>query len=107
MCTCRDAARQRIYRTSKMIEAGVPAQRESAVTKLFTAEAVWQIVDHALQVLGGIGYTTDFPVQAIFRNARLMRIGAGPAQLMKFLIARDLLKEVTAPTGPGGGGSGD
>src|SRR2546422_17383 len=65
MYTCLDAARQLIYRTAKMIEAGVPAQRESAVTKLFTAEAVWKIVDHAMQVLGGIGYTTDFPVQAI------------------------------------------
>ncbi|PYM93627.1 MAG: acyl-CoA dehydrogenase [Candidatus Rokuibacteriota bacterium] len=89
-----DAARQLIYRTAKMIEAGRPAQRESAVTKLFTAEAVWKIVDHAMQVLGGIGYTTDFPVQAIFRNARLMRIGAGSDEIMKFLIARELLREV-------------
>jgi len=89
-----DAARQLIYRTARMIEAGVAAQRESAVTKLFTAEAVWTIVDHAMQVLGGIGYTTDFPVQAIFRNARLMRIGAGSDEIMKFLIARELLKEV-------------
>ena len=94
MYTCLDAARQLVYRTAKMIEAGVPAQRESAVTKLFTAEAVWKIVDHAMQVLGGIGYTTDFPVQAIFRNARLMRIGAGSDEIMKFLIARELLKEV-------------
>ena len=89
-----DAARQLIYRTAKMIEAGRPAQRESAVTKLFTADAVWKIVDHAMQVLGGIGYTTDFPVQAIFRNARLMRIGAGSDEIMKFLIARELLREV-------------
>src|SRR5207244_11165435 len=100
MYTCLDAARQLIYRTAKMIEAGVPAQRESAVTKLFTAEAVWKIVDHAMQVLGGIGYTTDFPVQAIFRNARLMRIGAGSDEIMKFLSARELLKEVKGQTGP-------
>ena len=89
-----DAARQLNYRTAKMIEAGLPAQRESAVTKLFTAEAVWKIVDHAMQVLGGIGYTTDFPIQAIFRDARLMRIGAGSDEIMKFLIARELLKEI-------------
>src|SRR3989449_150340 len=101
MYTCLDAARQLIYRTAKMIDAGVPAQRESAVTKLFTAEAVWKVVDHAMQVLGGIGYTTDFPVQAIFRNARLMRIGAGSDEIMKFLIARELLKEVKGETSPG------
>jgi alkylation response protein AidB-like acyl-CoA dehydrogenase len=89
-----DASRQVTYRTAKMIEAGVPAQRESAVTKLFVAESVWKIVDHAMQVLGGIGYTSDFPVQQIFRNARLMRIGAGSDEIMKFLIARELLKEV-------------
>jgi acyl-CoA dehydrogenase len=77
-----------------MIEAGVPAQRESAVTKLVVAENVWKIVDHAMQVLGGIGYTTDFPIQAIFRNARLLRIGAGSDEIMKFLIAREVLKEI-------------
>ncbi len=94
MYTQLDAARQLTYRTAKMIEAGLPAQRESAVTKLFVAGAVWQVADHAMQVLGGIGYTTDFPVQAIFRHARLMRIGAGSDEIMKFLIARELLREV-------------
>lgn len=89
-----DATRQLIYRTAKMIEAGRPAQRESAVTKLFTAEHVWKIADHAMQVLGGIGYTSDFPIQQIFRNARLLRIGAGSDEIMKFLIAREVLREV-------------
>src|SRR5262249_58962635 len=83
-----DAARQVVYRTAKMVDAGVPAQRESAVTKLFVAEAVWRIVDHAMQVLGGIGYTAAFPVQAIFRGARLMRLGRGADEIMKFLTAR-------------------
>jgi alkylation response protein AidB-like acyl-CoA dehydrogenase len=95
MYAALDAARQVTYRTAKMIEAGVPAQRESAVTKLVVADNVWKIVDHAMQVLGGVGYTTDFPVQAIFRNARLLRIGAGSDEIMKFLIARELLREVT------------
>src|SRR3989304_6304937 len=77
MYTALAAARQPAYPPAKMVEAGLPAQRESAVTKLFVAESVWKIVDHAMQVLGGIGYTTDFPIQAIFRNARLLRIGGG------------------------------
>jgi hypothetical protein len=94
MYTRLDAARQVVYRTAKMVEAGLPAQRESAVTKLFVAEAVWKVVDDAMQVLGGVGYTTDFPVQQIFRNARLLRIGAGSDEIMKFLIARELLREV-------------
>jgi alkylation response protein AidB-like acyl-CoA dehydrogenase len=94
MYAALDASRQITYRTAKMIEAGLAAQRESAVTKLFVAESVWKIVDHAMQVLGGIGYTSDFPVQAIFRGARLMRIGAGSDEIMKFLIARELLKEI-------------
>lgn len=94
MYTQLDAARQLTYRTAKMIDAGLSAQRESAVTKLFVAEAVWQVVDHAMQVLGGIGYTTDFPIQQIFRNARLLRIGAGSDEIMKFLIAREVLREI-------------
>jgi len=94
MYAALDAARQVTYRTAKMIEAGLSAQRESAVTKLVVAENVWKIVDHAMQVLGGIGYTSDFPVQQIFRNARLLRIGAGSDEIMKFLIAREVLREV-------------
>ncbi|HEU5323714.1 MAG TPA: acyl-CoA dehydrogenase, partial [Methylomirabilota bacterium] len=94
MYAALDAARQVTYRTAKMIEAGVPAQRESAVTKLFVAEAVWKTVDHAMQILGGVGYTADFPIQAIFRSARLLRIGAGSDEIMKFLVARELLREV-------------
>jgi alkylation response protein AidB-like acyl-CoA dehydrogenase len=94
MYAALDAARQVTYRTAKMIEAGLPAQRESAVTKLVVAENVWKIVDHAMQVLGGIGYTSDFPVAQIFRNARLLRIGAGSDEIMKFLIAREVLREV-------------
>jgi len=94
MYTQLDAARQLVYRTAKLIEAGLPAQRESAVTKLFVAEAVWHVADQAMQVLGGAGYTSDFPIQAIFRNARLMRIGAGSDEIMKFLIARELLREI-------------
>ncbi|MBI4637386.1 MAG: acyl-CoA/acyl-ACP dehydrogenase [Candidatus Rokubacteria bacterium] len=94
MYTSLDAARQMVYRTARMIDAGVPAQRESAATKLFVAEAVWRIVDHAMQVLGGAGYTADFPIESIFRNARLLRIGAGSDEIMKFLIAREVLREV-------------
>jgi acyl-CoA dehydrogenase len=94
MYAALDAARQVTYRTAKMVQAGLPAQRESAVTKLVVAENVWRIVDHAMQVLGGIGYTTDFPIQAIFRDARLLRIGAGSDEIMKFLIAREVLKEI-------------
>ncbi|MBI4609057.1 MAG: acyl-CoA/acyl-ACP dehydrogenase [Candidatus Rokubacteria bacterium] len=94
MYTQLDAARQLVYRTAKLIGAGLPAQRESAVTKLFVAEAVWHVADQAMQVLGGAGYTSDFPIQAIFRNARLMRIGAGSDEIMKFLIARELLREI-------------
>src|SRR5256884_7195603 len=58
MYTCLDAARQLIYRTAKMIEAGVPAQRESAVTKLFTPQARWKIVGHPMHGLGGLRHNT-------------------------------------------------
>jgi alkylation response protein AidB-like acyl-CoA dehydrogenase len=94
MYAALDAARQVTYRTARMVQAGLPAQRESAVTKLVVAESVWRIVDHAMQVLGGIGYTADFPIQGIFRNTRLLRIGAGSDEIMKFLIAREVLREV-------------
>ena len=71
------------------MDASVLAQRESAVAKLFVAGAVWRIVVHAMRVLGGIGYTTDFPVQAI-----LPERPAGSGGIMKLLIAREVLKEM-------------
>lgn len=89
-----DASRQLVLRTARMIEDGVSAQRESAVTKLFVAQAVNRVVDTALQVLGGAGYTDDFPIERMFRELRLLRIGAGSDEIMKFLIARELLKEI-------------
>src|SRR5207249_10412905 len=53
MYTCLDSARQLLYRTAKMLEAGVPAHRESAATKIPTPHAVRKIVDHATQVPRG------------------------------------------------------
>jgi len=47
-----------------------------------------------MHVLGGTGDTTDFPVPAIYRSARLLRIGAGSDEIVKFLIAREVLKEM-------------
>ena len=93
MYTALDAARQLVYRTAKMVEAGVPAQRESAVTKLFVAESVWKIVDHAMQVLGGWGYCTEFKVERLLRDAKLLEIGGGTLESHQKNLTKDLVRQ--------------
>ena len=66
---------------------------EAAMAKLFASEMCDRAVDKCLQIHGGIGYTTDLPIEAIYRQMRLMRIGEGSSEMMRILIARQVLKD--------------
>jgi acyl-CoA dehydrogenase len=60
--------------------------------KLFCTEAVGRIADRAVQILGGMGYMREGPVEAIFREVRGMRIYEGTSEVQRMIIARDLLQ---------------
>lgn len=81
-----------IYRTADLCDRGQPYSRESAQTKLFATEALDKIVDRAVQVHGGMGYSAEFPVERLYRDARVTRIYEGTSEIQRIVIARDVLK---------------
>ena len=88
------AARLMLLRTARMIDRGMKVSKESAMTKLFLSEAAFEVSNMALQILGGIGYTKKYPVERFVRDLRISMIGAGSSEIMRFLIQREVYKEL-------------
>jgi alkylation response protein AidB-like acyl-CoA dehydrogenase len=88
-----EAGRALTLTAARMYDRGEKITKAAAIAKLYTTEAAIQITNDALQVLGGMGYTTDYPVQRFLRDARLMTIGGGTAEILRFLIQREVFNE--------------
>jgi len=92
MDAATEAARQLLYKACTEIDAGAPdAGRWSAMCKLVAGDAAMRVTTDAVQVLGGYGYIDEFPVERFMRDAKLMQIGGGTAEIQRFIIARGLL----------------
>jgi len=87
-----DVARLLTLRAAALKEAGRPFTREAAMAKLFGAEAAQRAVSRAVQVLGGNGYTEDYPAAKLFRDARVQTIYEGTSEIQRLVIARELLR---------------
>ena len=92
MAVEHDTSRLLTLRAAALKEAGRPFSREAAMAKLFCAEAAQRSVSRAVQVLGGNGYTEDYPVAKLFRDARVQTIYEGTSEIQRLVIARDLLR---------------
>ena len=92
-----EAARGLTYRAAVLAEGakrggkGTELTRLAAAAVLFAAEANSKICNEAVQIHGGYGYCLEFPVQRLWRDAKLMEIGAGTTEIRKLIIARELL----------------
>jgi alkylation response protein AidB-like acyl-CoA dehydrogenase len=91
MATNLEAARLLYLRAAELRDAGRPFGMEAAQAKLFASEVAVKACDEAIQVLGGYGYIKEYPVERYWRDARLMRIGEGTSEVLKVIIARNLL----------------
>ncbi len=94
-----DAARALCRETCRAIDAKVaPARvrRMASEAKKFSTEATWAVINDAMQILGGIGYTNVFPVERLLRDARLNMIWTGTNQIMSLLIQHEFFKEFLA-----------
>jgi acyl-CoA dehydrogenase len=85
------AARTLTYYAAWLIDQGQPARREAAMAKLIATETYGRVVDKALQVHGGIGYSRESPIEHFYRDARITRIYEGTSEIQKVIIARDLI----------------
>ena len=94
--TLLDASRSLVYTTARAVDAGLPAlatRRWVSETKKFVTESCQQAARHAMQVMGGIGYTNVFPVERIVRDLGLASIWTGTNEVMSSIIAHDWYRE--------------
>jgi len=90
MATQIEAARQLIMHAASMKDAGKPCLKEAAMAKLFASEMAERVCSDALQIHGGYGYVSDFPVERIYRDVRVCQIYEGTSDIQKILIGRAL-----------------
>lgn len=90
MATQIEAARQLIHHAARLKDAGQPCLKEAAMGKLFASEMAERVCSEAIQIHGGYGYVTDFPVERIYRDVRVCQIYEGTSDVQKILIGRAL-----------------
>jgi acyl-CoA dehydrogenase len=88
-----EALRSFTYRVAWMVDQGMKVIKEAAMLKLFGSEVYNRVADKAVQVHGGIGYISDYPIERYYRDARITRIYEGTSEIQKNIIARQLQKE--------------
>jgi butyryl-CoA dehydrogenase len=93
MATQIEAARQLIWHAAALKDAGKPCLKEAAMAKLFASEMAERVCSDAIQVHGGYGYVSDFPVERIYRDVRVAQIYEGTSDIQKILIGRALANE--------------
>ena len=102
--TLLDAARGLIYATAHAADADPSSPRVRRLvseSKKFATEAAWKVVNHAMQIMGGIGYTDVYPVERLLRDARLIMIWTGTNEIMDLVIQHEYYKELLGH-GPAG-----
>lgn len=90
MATEIDAARLLVLRAAGLRDRGEPCLKEASMAKLFASEMAERVCSAAIQVLGGYGYVSDFPVERIFRDVRVSQIYEGTSDVQRIVISRAL-----------------
>jgi len=92
MATGIDAARLLTMRAAVLKDAGRSVTLESSMAKVYASETAVRVGEEAVQIHGGYGYTTDYPVERAWRDAKLCTIGEGTSEIQRMVIAREVLK---------------
>jgi alkylation response protein AidB-like acyl-CoA dehydrogenase len=90
MATSLEAARQLVWHAASLRDAGEPCLREASMAKLFASEMAERVCSDAIQVHGGYGYVSDFPVERIWRDVRVCQIYEGTSDIQRMVIGRAL-----------------
>lgn len=94
MATDIDASALLVYRAAWCKDRGDDRiTREAAMAKLFSTEMAQRVIDHAVQIFGGLGVVTGMPVEELYRDIRPLRIYEGTSEIQKLIIARELLRK--------------
>ncbi|KAA3653521.1 MAG: acyl-CoA dehydrogenase [Proteobacteria bacterium] len=90
MATQLEAARQLVWHAASLKDAGRPCLKEASMAKLFASEMAEKVCSDAIQIHGGYGYVTDFPVERIYRDVRVCQIYEGASDIQRLVIGRAL-----------------
>ncbi len=103
MATEIEAARHLVYHAAWLKQRERPHKTEAAMAKLFASELAMRATTKAVQLHGGYGYTTEYPVERMMRDAKVCEIGEGTSEIQRIVIARNLLGDLVNVTGGGNG----
>jgi len=92
MATRIDASRLLTYRAAKLFDQGKRLTKEAAMAKLFASEAANKIAYESLQIHGGYGYSKEFFIEQLYRDARVLSIYEGTSEIQRIVISRDILR---------------
>ncbi|WP_047983813.1 acyl-CoA dehydrogenase [Ornithinibacillus californiensis] len=92
MATEIEAAKLLVYRAASMIEKNIPCVKEASMAKMFASNTAMKAAVEAVQIFGGYGYTEEYPVERLFRDAKITQIYEGTNEIQHIVIANNLLK---------------
>ena len=88
-----EAARLMTYNAARLRDAGQPFITEAAMAKYFASQVAERVASRAVEVLGGVGFTKDYPVEKLYRDAKIGRIYEGTSNMQRVTIAKQLLSK--------------
>ena len=86
-----EAARLLVYNAARLKDSGKPYVTEAAMAKYFASQIAERVASQAVEVLGGVGFTKDYPVEKLYRDAKIGRIYEGTSNMQRLTIAKGLL----------------
>lgn len=92
MATEIELTRSMLYRVAKLRDKGIRCVKEISMLKLYAAQMAMRVTNMAVQIHGGYGYSSDFIVERLFRDAKLMQIGEGTDEIQKLVIYKEILR---------------
>lgn len=93
MATDTEASKLLVYQAAAMVQAGTPCNKQASMAKLYASKTARKNAIEAVQVHGGYGYTEDYPVERLFRDAKITEIYEGTSEIQHIVIAKNLLKD--------------
>lgn len=91
MATSVEAAKLLVYRAANLRTEGLPCGKEASIAKLFASRTAVEVTTEAIQVFGGYGYTKDYPVERLFRDAKITEIYEGTSEIQRIVISKYLV----------------
>lgn len=92
MATQVEAARLLVYQAAMLKEKGLPHSKEASMAKMYASDTAMQVTTDAVQIFGGYGYITEYPVERLMRDAKVTQIYEGTNQIQRVIIAKELMR---------------